>query len=140
MKPIAVIFGANGFLGRYLCRYWARKGYEIVAVARRRDGWSGDGMFLPWDGKNAGPWELALEGASVVVNLAGRSVNCRYDEKIVRRFWNRVSIAQERSAKRFGNVPSRLRCGSMRARRRFTATRVMFLKTSGKGSRAADFR
>ncbi len=81
MKPIAVIFGANGFLGRYLCRHWARKGYEIVAVARRRDGWSGDGMFLPWDGKNSGPWELALEGASVVVNLAGRSVDCRYDEK-----------------------------------------------------------
>jgi len=38
-------------------------------------------MFLPWDGKNSGPWELALEGASVVVNLAGRSVDCRYDEK-----------------------------------------------------------
>jgi uncharacterized protein (TIGR01777 family) len=90
MKPIAVIFGANGFLGRYLCRHWARKGYEIVAVARRRDGWSGDGMFLPWDGKNSGPWELALEGASVVVNLAGRSVNCRYDEK------NRAEILESR--------------------------------------------
>jgi uncharacterized protein len=80
MKPIAVIFGANGFLGRYLSRHWARKGYEIVAIARHREGWSGDGMFLPWDGKNSGPWELALEGAAVVVNLSGRSVDCRYDE------------------------------------------------------------
>lgn len=80
MKPIAVIFGANGFLGRYLCRHWARKGYEIVAIARRREGWSGDGMFLPWDGSSSGPWELALEGAAVVVNLSGRSVDCRYNE------------------------------------------------------------
>jgi uncharacterized protein (TIGR01777 family) len=90
MKPVAVIFGANGFLGRYLCRHWVRKGYEVVAVARNREGWSGDGMFLPWDGKNAGPWELALEGASVVVNLCGRSVDCRYHEE------NRRSILASR--------------------------------------------
>ncbi|MBC8127086.1 MAG: TIGR01777 family protein [Gloeobacteraceae cyanobacterium ES-bin-144] len=81
MNPVVVIFGANGFLGRYLCRHFARQGREVVAVARSRDGWSGDGMFLQWDGENPGPWELALEGAEAVINLAGRSVNCRYTEK-----------------------------------------------------------
>jgi uncharacterized protein (TIGR01777 family) len=35
-------------------------------------------MFLQWDGRSSGPWELALEGAEAVINLAGRSVNCRY--------------------------------------------------------------
>lgn len=78
MSPIIVIFGANGFLGRYLCRHFARQGREVVAVARSREGWSGDGMFLEWDGKTPGPWTLALEGAEAVINLAGRSVNCRY--------------------------------------------------------------
>lgn len=78
MDSIIVIFGANGFLGRYLCRHFARQGKEVVAVARNRKGWSGDGMFLEWDGKTAGPWTLALEGAEAVINLAGRSVNCRY--------------------------------------------------------------
>jgi uncharacterized protein (TIGR01777 family) len=73
-----VIFGANGFLGRYLTRYFSRQGREVVAVARQRDGWSGEGMFLEWDGHNPGPWTLALEGAEAVINLAGRSVNCRY--------------------------------------------------------------
>ncbi len=78
MNPVIVIFGANGFLGRYLCRHFARNGKEVVAIARSREGWSGDGMFLEWDGKSQGPWALALEGAEAVINLAGRSVNCRY--------------------------------------------------------------
>ena len=79
MNPTVVIFGANGFLGRYLCRHFARTGREVVAIARSRKGWSGDGMFLEWDGKTQGPWALALEGAELVINLAGRSVNCRYN-------------------------------------------------------------
>lgn len=78
MDPVIVIFGANGFIGRYLTRHFSRTGREVVAVARSREGWSGDGMFLEWDGKTLGPWALALEGAEAVINLAGRSVNCRY--------------------------------------------------------------
>jgi uncharacterized protein (TIGR01777 family) len=81
MNPVIVIFGANGFLGRYLTRHCARNGKEVVAIGRSREGWSGDGMFLEWDGKNIGPWALALEGAEAVINLAGKSVDCRYTEK-----------------------------------------------------------
>jgi uncharacterized protein (TIGR01777 family) len=92
MKTAVVIFGANGFLGRYLCRHFARQGREVVAIGRHRDGWSGDGMFLEWDGRTPGPWVLALEGAGLVINLAGRSVNCRYDEA------NRREIMESRVA------------------------------------------
>lgn len=87
-----VVVGANGFLGRYLCRHLARNGREVVAVGRRRTGWSGDGMFLPWDGAPTGSWALALEGAEAVVNLAGRSVNCRYSAR------NRREILESRVA------------------------------------------
>lgn len=90
MSPVIVIFGANGFLGRYLTRHCVRNGKEVVAIGRSRKGWSGDGMFLEWDGKNPGPWALALEGAEAVINLAGRSVNCRYTEK------NRREILESR--------------------------------------------
>ena len=85
MNPQIVIFGANGFLGRYLARHYQRQGREVVCVARHREGWSVDGMFLEWDGKSPGPWTLALEGAGRVINLAGCSVNCRYDERNKRR-------------------------------------------------------
>ena len=90
MDPTIVILGANGFLGRYLCRYFARHGKEVVAVARSRAGWSGDGMFLEWDGKTLGPWALAFEGAEAVINLAGSTVNCRYSPA------NRVKILDSR--------------------------------------------
>lgn len=90
MNPQIVLFAANGFLGRYLARHYQRMGREVVCVARHRDGWSGDGMFLEWDGKTSGPWTLALEGAERVINLAGRSVNCRYDAR------NRREIIESR--------------------------------------------
>jgi len=77
MNAPVVIFGANGFLGRYMTRHFTCLGREVVAVGRRKTGWSGDGMFLEWDGRTKGPWTLALEGAGLVINLAGRSVNCR---------------------------------------------------------------
>lgn len=78
MKKPVVIFGANGFLGSYLCRHFHRQGREVVAVARHRHGVPREAMFLEWDGQTLGPWALALEGADLVINLAGRSVNCRY--------------------------------------------------------------
>ncbi|WP_353567486.1 TIGR01777 family oxidoreductase [Haloferula sargassicola] len=75
-----MIFGANGFLGRYLTRHYLDQGREVAAVARHGEGIDRRAMFLPWDGRTPGPWSLALEGAALVVNLAGRSVDCRYDE------------------------------------------------------------
>jgi len=80
MNSTVVIFGGNGFLGRYLSRHFARNGREVVVIARNKKGWSGDGMFLEWDGENAGSWAYALEGAELVINLAGRSVDCRYNK------------------------------------------------------------
>lgn len=90
MNTTVVIIGANGFLGRYLCRHFARSGREVVAIGRNRKGWSRDGMFLEWDGKTVGSWAYALEGAGLVINLAGRSVNCRYNAR------NRNEIMQSR--------------------------------------------
>lgn len=49
-------------------------------------------MFLEWDGVNSGPWAYALEGAELVINLAGKSVNCRYNES------NREAILNSRVA------------------------------------------
>ncbi|TAE76838.1 MAG: TIGR01777 family protein [Verrucomicrobia bacterium] len=80
MNPQIVIFGADGFLGTYLARHYERQGREVVRVVRQNRRARGEGMVLEWDGVSIGPWALALEGAERVINLAGRSVNCRYDD------------------------------------------------------------
>ncbi|MDF2771335.1 MAG: hypothetical protein K0S86_829 [Geminicoccaceae bacterium] len=46
--------------------------------------------MVPWDARTVGPWKAALDGADVVINLAGRSVNCRYTPE------NRAAILDSR--------------------------------------------
>lgn len=65
-----VIPGGTGHVGQSLTQFFQSRGDEVVIVSR-----SGP---VSWDGKSVGPWADHLEGSDVVINLAGRSVNCRY--------------------------------------------------------------
>ncbi|MFF4962558.1 TIGR01777 family oxidoreductase [Streptomyces sp. NPDC001222] len=69
-----VIPGGTGQVGTILNRALTAAGHQVVVLSRRpaRPG------EVPWDGKTLGPWAEALDGSDVVVNLAGRSVSCRY--------------------------------------------------------------
>jgi uncharacterized protein (TIGR01777 family) len=71
-----VIPGGSGQVGQILARALAGEGHEVVVLSRA--GASGVGRAVPWDGRRIGPWAAELDGADLVVNLAGRSVNCRY--------------------------------------------------------------
>jgi uncharacterized protein (TIGR01777 family) len=80
-KPKMIIAGGNGFLGKHLARYFTQLGYQVIILSRKRGYRIG---MLHWDGRTLGRWAEALEGAAVVLNLAGRSVDCRYN--IVNRY------------------------------------------------------
>jgi uncharacterized protein (TIGR01777 family) len=54
--------------------YFARRGWEVIVLSRR----AGAAGTIAWDGRTLGPWAQEIDGADVVLNLAGRSVNCRY--------------------------------------------------------------
>lgn len=74
-----VIAGGNGFLGRVLQRHWLATGHRVIVLARHPTrGIEPGAVALHWDGRTAGPWCAALEGAAVLINLTGRSVDCRY--------------------------------------------------------------
>jgi uncharacterized protein (TIGR01777 family) len=73
-----VLAGGSGFLGRVLAAHFAAAGWEVVVLGRRA-GTPGGARWVQWDARALGPWASELEGAAAVVNLAGRSVNCRYD-------------------------------------------------------------
>jgi uncharacterized protein (TIGR01777 family) len=73
-----VLAGGTGFLGRNLAETLERRGYEVVILTRNADGYQGPGRAVVWDGKTvADEWVAELEGARALVNLAGKSVDCR---------------------------------------------------------------
>ena len=66
-----VIAGGSGQVGGILRRAWERE-HEVVVISRSQG--------VRWDGRTLGEWADVVDGADVVVNLAGRSVDCRYDD------------------------------------------------------------
>jgi uncharacterized protein (TIGR01777 family) len=65
-----VVPGGTGQVGGVLRRALTSAGHEVVVISRS----SG----VRWDGRTLGDWAREIDGADVVVNLAGRSVSCRY--------------------------------------------------------------
>jgi len=84
-----VIAGGSGFLGKTLGKWFTDQEREVVVLSRRPD--SGEyGRATMWDGMSLGAWTDELEGASALINLAGRSVDCRYTAR------NRKAIMDSR--------------------------------------------
>jgi uncharacterized protein (TIGR01777 family) len=69
-----VLPGGTGQVGTVLDRALTAAGHEVVVLTRRPQ----REREIGWDGKTLGPWAEAIDGCDVVVNLAGRSVSCRY--------------------------------------------------------------
>jgi uncharacterized protein (TIGR01777 family) len=69
-----VIPGGTGQVGTILNRALTAAHHDVVVLTRspRRD------REIHWDGETAGPWAEAIDGSDLVINLAGRSVDCRY--------------------------------------------------------------
>src|SRR5262245_48567542 len=83
-----VLVGGSGQVGALLARHFQGSDREVCVVARTT--FSAPWRVVAWDAAHLGPWIDQLEGADVVINLAGRSVNCRYHRS------NRGEILQSR--------------------------------------------
>jgi len=71
-----VIPGGSGHVGTLLARALASRGEDVVVLSREPR--SAPWRVVRWDGRTVGEWSEEIDGADVVINLAGRSVNCRY--------------------------------------------------------------
>jgi uncharacterized protein len=76
-----VIAGGSGYLGRCVANYYKSCATDIVILSRVLRAPNGKIRTVLWDGKTPGLWCSELEGVELLVNLAGRSVDCRYNEK-----------------------------------------------------------
>ncbi|WP_404336528.1 TIGR01777 family oxidoreductase [Planococcus rifietoensis] len=79
MVKKAVIAGGTGFIGTYLKEKYERLGYRVYIISRQSE-------HIQWDDTYS--MKDALDGAKLVINLAGRSVNCRYTEANKREIFN----------------------------------------------------
>lgn len=91
--PRLVVAGANGYLGRFVVAHFSALGWHVIPLSRRPSGLPHE---LLWDGRttaqhSAAPWASALDGAHALINLAGRTVNCRYNAR------NRAEILTSRT-------------------------------------------
>jgi uncharacterized protein len=82
-----VVPGGSGQVGTILGRAFEREGHEVVVLSR-----GGADRSVRWDGRTLGDWAREVDGADAVINLAGRSVNCRYNAA------NRREIMESRLA------------------------------------------
>ena len=77
VRPLRIVLpGGSGSIGQFLAGYFQQLGHHVVILTRGP--YTASWQTVHWDGLHAGPWTQALEGADVCINLAGRSVNCRY--------------------------------------------------------------
>src|SRR5262245_18732215 len=83
-----VIPGGSGQVGTVLARSLHRDRHDVVVLSRRPDArpW----RVVAWDGATLDTWQREIDGCDVVINLTGRSVNCRYTAA------NREEILQSR--------------------------------------------
>lgn len=72
-----VVPGGTGQIGRVLVEALRRRGDEVVVLSR---GAAREPDVVAWDGRTLGAWAKEIDGADAVINLAGRSVNCRYNK------------------------------------------------------------
>ena len=76
-----VIAGGGGYLGKAVANRFRQNEYEVVILSRNPASYSSKIRGVVWDGASVGEWAKELEEAELVINLAGRTVNCRYNEK-----------------------------------------------------------
>ena len=76
-----VIAGGNGFLGNVLIDFYRNIVTEIVVLTRSGNTVQSGIIYQYWDAKTPGNWQQHLKDTDVLVNLTGKSVDCRYNQR-----------------------------------------------------------
>ncbi len=109
-----IITGGTGFIGQALAKYFGKDNKIVLLSRQAANGHSNnyknklikasDGYnitYWRWDALHLEKhWTNEFEGADIIINLAGKSVNCRYGEKNM----NEIIESRVRATETIGNV------------------------------------
>jgi len=73
-----IIAGGTGHIGEAMVRHFNQQGHQVFVLSRKADVSKNQ---IRWDGIHLDEWAQQIDGADIVVNLAGRTVNCRYTKE-----------------------------------------------------------
>jgi uncharacterized protein len=89
-----IIAGGSGFMGEEMIKYFGKENQIIILTRNKKNSANNRNEFsaltnqdlqtttyVHWDGVTVGDWAKELEGADILINLSGKSVNCRYTEE-----------------------------------------------------------
>src|SRR5437660_6224022 len=99
MRNRIIVAGGSGFIGRLLTERLVSGNNDVVVLTRSPGPVAQSIRLVGWDGRTLGEWARELDGARALINLAGRSVNCRTTSATGERFWSRESIRHAFSAR-----------------------------------------
>lgn len=72
-----IIAGGSGFIGQSLVAPLLERGYDLVILTRSPQKSSSTVRQVGWNGRSLDDWAVEMDGAHAVINLTGKSVNCR---------------------------------------------------------------
>lgn len=88
MKKI-VLAGGTGSLGTLLTQFFVEKGWHVVVLTRSITKKNAPQItWIKWDGEKLGEWCTSLDGADTVINLSGKSIQCRFTEQNKKELYN----------------------------------------------------
>jgi uncharacterized protein (TIGR01777 family) len=73
-----ILAGGSGFIGTALAHEFVRRGYEVIVLTRQPKARPDKIKEVAWDGKTPEKWTQELEGATAVINLTGKNIDCRH--------------------------------------------------------------
>lgn len=79
MPPLRIVLpGGSGQIGQILARHFHEQGHSVTVIARHPK--PAEWQTVCWDANTLGDWTSVVDGSDIVINLAGHTVNCRYND------------------------------------------------------------
>ncbi|MGN0003247.1 MAG: TIGR01777 family oxidoreductase [Sphingobacterium composti] len=77
-----VLAGGTGNIGKLLTNEFVKLGYQVLILSRRvQQSKNSNIKYVPWDGETKGAWVDELEDVDTIINLSGKSIQCRFTEE-----------------------------------------------------------